>query len=380
MTTHPDSSFSSQPLELSAGGQPIIELRAPAPENPEKPAFISAHILPGRGMNTFQITAHIPGTGAFDMLTAPPLAEAPGYFDNSPDDFMGNRSFMVGGALLIPFPNRIRGELIADGKSIVTTVLGKTVILPANWSSGGSGGGEKTAMHGLVLKTHAHELMMESDDSSARVTGIMKTGDFDGRWVGWSRVTTVCTLKRDAFELTVTVRNDGDIPLPVSVGWHPYFEFPSGRRGQCRIRVPARSIIETNNYDDVFPTGKISSVEGTPFDFRSPEGVELGGRYLDDCFTGLDYDADGLVTVEITDPAAAYGVRIRANRINRAVQLYSPPDRNFIAVEPQMSFADPFNATIWGKRPDAGMEVVGPDSSVTYSVTLKLFVPLNVRT
>ena len=369
----PSSTFSSRPLDLTAGGQPVIELSAPEPANTDIPGFISAHILPGRGMNTYQITAHIPGFGPFRMLTSPPLAEIPGHFDNSTEDFMGNRSFMVGGALLIPFPNRIRGTLLDDGRSIETTVGGRKVILPANWASHG-GRGEKIAMHGLVLKNHAHKLSVEADDASARVTGVMKTGDFDARWIGWSEVTTACTLGSGSFELAVTVANVGNESFPVSVGWHPYFEFPSGRRAQCRVRVPARSLIETTDYDDVFPTGEITSVEGTPFDFRAAEGVPLLDRFLDDCFTDIEFD-DGWFTVELSDPDAAYGLRVRANSVNRAVQLYSPVDKNFVAVEPQMSFADPFNETVWKDRPGAGMEVVEPGSSVTYRSILELFTP-----
>ena len=36
----------------------------------------------------------------------------------------------MGGAILVPYPNRIRGKLSADGNGIVTQVNGKTISLP----------------------------------------------------------------------------------------------------------------------------------------------------------------------------------------------------------------------------------------------------------
>ncbi len=374
-TTVPHAGFSSEETDFIVGGQPAVVLRAPSSPDENTPRIISAHILPGRGMNTYQLRAYLPGRGEFDMLFAPPIGEAPSLFDKGPVDFMGNRSFMVGGAILVPFGGRIRGTLCADGKSLETSVLGKTVILPANWSSAGNTRGEKVTMHGLMLQSHMDEVVLSVDDTSAAVTGILKAGDFDGRWIGWSRVATTCTLSEDGFSLRVEITNDGDEDVPMSVSWHPYYMFPSGERGQVRLHVPARSVATVNNYDDVFPTGDIVTVEGTPYDLRDRSGSPLGDSFFDDSFTDLSINDDGNAILEMTDPAAAYGLRIRAGEPVKAVQVYAPTDQAFVAIEPQFNLTDPFNEETWGSGANRGMEILQPGESTTYRVSLELFVP-----
>src|SRR6185312_6319250 len=56
------------------GGQKAIELRRLQSGTGAKPEFLSVTLLPGRGMNLFQITAYLPGRGEVPLLTSPPLA------------------------------------------------------------------------------------------------------------------------------------------------------------------------------------------------------------------------------------------------------------------------------------------------------------------
>jgi hypothetical protein len=48
--------------------------------------------------------------------------------NGGPDDVHGVKSFSFGGAFLVPYPNRIRGKLSSDGKTITTQWHGKTLI------------------------------------------------------------------------------------------------------------------------------------------------------------------------------------------------------------------------------------------------------------
>jgi len=372
---HNVESFSSKKIDMEIGGQPVVELSAPSSSDNKTPQITAAYIIPGRGMNIYQLKAYLPGKGEFDMLYAPPVEEAPGFFDYGPVDFMGNKSFMIGGAILVPYPNRIRGKLLADGKSLETKILGKTVILPANWSSAGNTKGEKVAMHGLILKSSMNEITTHSDNAKAKVTGLLKAGDFDGRWIGQSLLTTTCTLTEADFSFSVKVENVGDESLPTAVGWHPYFRFPGGKREQCRLHIPARSMVTVNNYDDVFPNGEIVLVKGTKFDFSGKSGAPLKDTYYDDSFTDLETDSEGYSVTGMIDPAAQYGVRIYANSVNKAVQIYAPPDENFVAIEPQFNLTDPFNESIWGKDANKGMAILEPGQSVTYMIKIELFIP-----
>src|SRR6201746_1462778 len=125
----------------------VVTLRAPL--SPE-PAFTSAEILPGRGWMTLQLRARLAGRGEVDLIASPPLAGALARFARSPGPFPGNESFAFGGAVLIPFANRIRGRLSSDGQTITTRILDREVTLPANFG-GRRPGAERVAMHGLIL-------------------------------------------------------------------------------------------------------------------------------------------------------------------------------------------------------------------------------------
>ncbi len=58
------------------GGQDVVHLSRGRSGNGGTPEFLSATLLPGRGMNMFQITAWIPGRGETPLLTSPSLEDA----------------------------------------------------------------------------------------------------------------------------------------------------------------------------------------------------------------------------------------------------------------------------------------------------------------
>ncbi len=358
------------------GGLRVVTLRAPdgAGTDAAGPAFASARVLPDRGMMTLQVAARLTAGGEVDLLATPAAAEAGRILATGTDGFPGNGSYLFGGAILLPFANRIAGELAADGRTIRTQILGRTVELPAN-AGGRLPGARRFAMHGFLLDARADELSGGAEDGADRVRAVYRAGDFGGRWPGATEVATECALDRRSFRVAVTARNVGAEPLPMGIGWHPYFALPSGRREQARLHLPARRRALVDDYDEVLPTGELAAVAGTPYDFTAPGGRPLGGLYLDDCFVDLARGADGEVAVEVVDPAAGYGLRVvGATPRIRAVQVYAPPAARFVVLEPQMNLADPFGGE-WGPGADTGMAVLAPGESVVYRARLELFTP-----
>jgi galactose mutarotase-like enzyme len=176
--------------------------------------------------------------------------------------------------------------------------------------------------------------------------------------------------------LSVRVRttNAGSECLPIGLGWHPYFALPSKRREQARLHLPATSRLPANNYDEVLPTGEIVPVAGTRYDFTPPGGVALKDLYLDDCFVGLEKTERGETVCEIVDPAERYGLRLTSDSPEiTAIQTFAPPDKAFVVVEPQFSWADPYGSE-WGPGVNTGMVTLNPGSSVEYRARLEIFV------
>jgi len=350
---------------LRIGGEPAVTLTAEDAAT-TGPAFIEATVLPGRGMMLLQARLRLASGEVVDAIAAPSLEEAARELDGGPDDFAGDKAFSFGGAILAPYANRIRGRPVEGIREIETDIAGRKVRLPRNWG-GKAPGAEQYAMHGLILASAVPWMQPAVD----RVTGRLAAGAFGGRWPGDTILTFEWALAGGALTLRVAAENAGAEPLPMGIGWHPYFALPSGDRRQAMLHVAAASRTLVNDYDEVLPTGALEPVAGGPYDFNAPGGRPLGGAYLDDCFTALRREG-GLAFAEIRDPAAGLGLRIASPSPQvRAFQVYAPLDRAFVVVEPQFNLADPYGAA-WRGR-DTGMALIPPGGSVAYEAQVSAF-------
>jgi aldose 1-epimerase len=357
------------------GGQNVVVLSRGRSGTGAQPEFLSVTLLPGRGMNTFQITAWIPGRGQTALLASPSLDDAATLLSG---DAHGNHSFTLGGAFLVPFANRIRGKAVRNSDDLQVEWHKHSITLTANWIANSDGvpmaGHEAHAMHGLILDEKTDSVSAHRTADGASFTGVMHAGDFDHHWFSQSDVAVTVTLTGAAIDLQVTVTNTGKDAEPVGIGWHPYFLLPSGERSRALLHIPATDVAEVNNYDDVFPSGKLLPVWGTPLDFNARNGSKLPDKLLDDSFTNLQRAADGSATAELRDPKAKYGLRvISLSPEIHAIQCYSPPDKNFVAIEPEFNLGDPFGKE-WKTR-DTGMVTLKPGESTTWHVKLELFIP-----
>ena len=149
----------------------------------------------------------------------------------------------------------------------------------------------------------------------------------------------------------LVVRNTSRRVQPTSVGWHPYLY----RQPTCRLRIPASRLWQLDDLENPTPTGALVPVAGAS-DFR--EARELGPHDTwDDTFTDLASE-DGLARCWVEDEPMLVGrdgqrfaaVVRRTVEVStkdgascglRHIQLYTPPGRPAIAVEP---FSSPPNA------------------------------------
>jgi aldose 1-epimerase len=331
----------SAPAPVQIGGEDVVTLARKATNNGSKPEFLSVTLLPGRGMNMLQVTAAIPGKGEIPLLHSPSLADAAKPIDRHRQGSTGQHVLQLGGAFLIPYPNRIEGELSSDGKSVITHWRGHTLALPANFPSKNPGG-RVVAIHGLITKAKVENLQTQTTADGQTVTGVIHAGDFGGHWLSDTDLNLTIALTGDAVETTITAKNVGKEPEPMSIGWHPYFQIPSGHRAQARLHIPASMMAPVNNYGDVFPTGQLKPVKGTDYDYNAPGGVALDDHFLDDNFSHLQR-TNGAIDVKLIDPESNYGLTVSALSPEiRTMQAYAPKDTSFVAIEPQFNYVDPF--------------------------------------
>jgi aldose 1-epimerase len=353
------------------GGVPALTMRRHRNGDGTKPEFLSVTVVPGRGMDVLQITADLPGKGETELLDSPSLQDVSKIF-GGPEDQFGNQDFHFGSAFLIPFANRMVGDLPKD-EGPVTVKWGNTDIhlLP---NATPTMDGRHYAIHGMLSSEAAASVTQHSKGDSGSVDAIFHCGDFHGHWPSQTDVEIRISLTGSEVLLSATARNVGPEPEPMGIGTHPYFRILSGDRAQVRLHIPGNTRALANNYTDVLPTGKVESVAGTPYNLRAPGGVALGKLPLDDQWIDLDRGPTGAATATLIDPLAHIGIQVAALSPQiHAIQAYAPLDKKFVAIEDQFNLNDPFGPE-WNGR-NTGMVQLAPGQSVTWKQGIRLFIP-----
>lgn len=133
------------------------------------------------------------------------------------------------------------------------------------------------------------------------------------------------------FDVRMSLTNLGQQTIPAGFGWHPYFTLgPSA--DACRLQLPSCELIGIDGR--MIPTGKTYTYE------EFAEGKNIGITVLDNCFTFKQGP------IEWTLEGEAGTLAFRQDHGNgkfNYLQLFTPPERKSIAIEPMSCNIDAFN-------------------------------------
>ena len=218
-------------------------------------------------------------------------------------------------ALLFPFPNRLR-----DGNYEWN---GQTYSFPINSAS------TSNAIHGFVRHQEFEYEWGQSGENKASFTIAYQ---YDGHleYYPFPFVLKITfTINDDrSFRTAVSVTNLHNASIPVGFGWHPYFRLTE-QVEDCLLYMPVCEKVEID--DRMLPNG-----ETTIFDhFNEKEPV--GDTFLDNCFLAksdyiLSIEGDGR-RLSLEAPAQQFPY----------FQVFTPPHRTCIALEPMSCNVDAFN-------------------------------------
>ena len=139
-------------------------------------------------------------------------------------------------------------------------------------------------------------------------------------------------LSGGTLEVATTVTNHSKEPMPLAIGYHPYFQIHDAPRDQWKVHVAARERMTLSPL--LIPTGE-----------RKPTGlpdvVSLVNTQLDDVFAGLTRDGTGRAEFWVQGAREKISV-IYGPKYPVAV-VYAPPGRNFICFEPMTAITNAFN-------------------------------------
>jgi aldose 1-epimerase len=360
-------------VSVKPGGQDVVRLERSQMLGGAGPEFLSATLLPGRGMNVLQITAYLPQKGEVNLLASPPLEEAAKELTGTGADATGAKSLTMGAAIELPWAGRIFGYKTPDGDNLMTTWRGMRLILPTD-AKDSYGVGGATAAGGMLLKQPSDSIAPNVMPDGGEAQAVFRPGNFGGHWPSQTEITAAINMSGRSIEFKITAHNTGNVAEPIGIGWHPRFAILSGHRGQMMLRLPQAQRVEVKDRRTGQLSGRLLPVEGTEYDFAGHEGAQLGALNLDDSFvhlrTGLMEDGP---VAELRDPENDYGVRITAlSPTIKAMRVYAPLDGSFISIEPQFNFDDPFGHE-WAREEDTGMVVLQPGQSTQWKIRMEIF-------
>ncbi len=153
-------------------------------------------------------------------------------------------------------------------------------------------------------------------------------------------------LSADGLEVRFRIDNQSVDPMPVSIGFHPYFQLTDSPRDDWSLSVGARAHYKLA--PNKIPTGETEPIEQL---FPDPKNVALKDFELDDVFGDLVRDANGRASVVLRGKSQRLEVQLGPNY--RSVVLYAPrpragadPERRgngYVAIEPMAGITDSMN-------------------------------------
>ncbi len=153
-------------------------------------------------------------------------------------------------------------------------------------------------------------------------------------------------LQDGVLEVRTRIQNLSLEPMPVSIGFHPYFQLTDSPRDDWTIAVGARTqwLLAENK----IPTGETQPIERL---FPDPQAALLKDYRLDHVFGDLVRDAHGRAVMSVKGRGQRLDVSVGPNY--RAVVIYAPgPDRSFICFEPMAGITNAMNAAHKGLYKD----------------------------
>ncbi len=354
-------------LSPQPGGQDALVVERSSIEGGTVPEFLSATVLPGRGMNVLQIKALLPSKGEVNLLASPTLEDAAKSMNGKDDDTNGAASLTMGGAFEVPWAGDLYGAP-SDGDRMSASWNGYNLRLPAERR-----GAYAVATGGLLLKKDSFSSDINMMPDGGEIAAVYDLDSSDGSWPSKMKVDGSIQLSSRTIEMKIVATNTGTVPEPVGMGWRPRFALLSDR-GKIMLRLPSVTREEIRDTHSGIPSGRLVAVEGTEYDFSSRTGSELGNLSLDDTFVHLrQAPLDAGPVAELRDPDNNYGIRLTMLSTSiRAIHVDAPSDGGFVTMEPRFNYDDPFGHQ-WSRDEHTGMVVLEPGKSVQWRVRLEIF-------
>lgn len=221
--------------------------------------------------------------------------------------------------LLYPFPNRLE-----DG---FYQWKDKDYYFPINDPN------TLNAIHGFE---HQLEMQIISQDQDHKNGLLMMEAYYDGalEHYPWPfKLEISYQLTAGAFSIHFKLTNQANEAIPLGFGWHPYFRL-GDQIGEHALQLPEVDWVGVNGR--MIPTGKRYSYE----EFANKK--RINSTILDNCFAIKQQEGKAEVLLQLGNKQLKYWQDCGPRQFNY-LQVFTPPSRNCIALEPMSCNVNAFN-------------------------------------
>ena len=207
-----------------------------------------------------------------------------------------------------------------------------------------------TPIHGLLMRTDRWKVIdVSADDRQSSVTSRLEFY----RAPLWMKqfpfahvIDMTHRLYDGGLEVVTRVENLSADPMPLAIGFHPYFRLPDGKRDQWVVSPGARKRWLLS--DAKLPTGDTEPIERT---FTHPCAVALKDHDLDHVFSDLVRNDGGTATMSAW--SGTHRVDVEVGPSYRAAVVFAPKAApaasrgasrgDFICLEPMAGITNSMN-------------------------------------
>ncbi len=195
-------------------------------------------------------------------------------------------------------------------------------------------------IHGFLTLTDKWRVIeARANGSSAWITSrldFFREPTWMKQWPFAHSVEMTYRLQNGVLEVATSISNMSAEPMPVVIGFHPYFQLTDASRDDWTISVGAKTHWKLAS--NKVPTGETEPIEML---LSNPHAAALRDLDLDDVFGDLERDASGRATLSVAAKSQRLDVLFGPNY--RAAVVWAPKGRPFVCFEPMAGITDAVN-------------------------------------
>ena len=195
-------------------------------------------------------------------------------------------------------------------------------------------------IHGFVTTTDKWRVVeARATGSAAWVTSrleFFREPSWMKQWPFAHAIEITYRLQDGVLEVATAITNMSSAPMPIAIGFHPYFQLTDSPRDEWTISVGART--HWKLAANKVPTGETEPIEQL---LSNPHAAPLRDLDLDDVFGDLERDGKGRASLSVTGKTQRLDVAFGPNY--RSAVVWAPRGRPFICFEPMAGITDAVN-------------------------------------